>query len=260
MNYKNLNEVINYIEAHLDTKIDCKKMSKIIGLSEYSLQRIFMFLANMSLTEYIRKRRLSKALEDLKNSNMKIIDIAFKYNYNSSISFSRAFKQYFGVTPNECRKNNKKYKIFPVIKFNEDNNIYDEVSYEIKSIDEVNIYCYEVAALRHDDLLYKIRDLYKKYDVELPKTNRYGIYLNDNNKHRYLLGTTERFNNTKKIIIKKGKYAVFDVLTRNQEDIIKMYHLIYNEWLSSTNHKLRDDMFEFEYYCEDNCYVYIPIR
>ena len=108
MNYKNLNEVINYIEVHLDTKIDCKEMSKIVGLSEYSLQRIFMLLANMSLTEYIRQRRLSKALEDLKNSNMKIIDIAFKYNYNSSISFSRAFKQYFGVTPSECRKNNKK--------------------------------------------------------------------------------------------------------------------------------------------------------
>ena len=63
----------------------------MIGVSEYSLQRIFMFITDLSLSEYIRKRRLSRAFEELKTSDIKIIDLSIKYQYESSISFSRAF-------------------------------------------------------------------------------------------------------------------------------------------------------------------------
>ena len=79
MNYEYLNNMIQYIEEHLTEKISYKELAKIVGVSEYSLQRIFTFLTNISLSEYIRKRRLSKAFEELKKSDIKIIDLAIKY-------------------------------------------------------------------------------------------------------------------------------------------------------------------------------------
>ena len=140
MNYENLNKMIQHIEDNLTEKIEYKKLAKIVGVSEYSLQRIFVFLANISLSEYIRKRRLSKAYEELKETDIKIIDLAIKYQYDSAISFSRAFKNLFGITPSECKNHEKEYKLFPMIKFN-NYEIYTELSYEIKEIDEMVVYC-----------------------------------------------------------------------------------------------------------------------
>ena len=85
-------KLIKYIEANLTEKIDYNELSKILAVSEQSMQRIFIFITNMSLSEYIRKRRLSKAYEELKSSNIKIIDLAIKYQYDSENSFSRSFK------------------------------------------------------------------------------------------------------------------------------------------------------------------------
>ena len=84
MNNEYLNKMIQYIEEHLTEKIEYSELAKIVGVSEYSLQRIFMFLTNISLADYIRKRRLSKALEELKKTDIKIIDLAIKYQYESS--------------------------------------------------------------------------------------------------------------------------------------------------------------------------------
>mgnify|MGYP004594679783 CR=1 FL=1 len=108
-----MNKMIDYIENNLDNEIDFSELSKITNINIFILERIFMFLTNMTLTEYIKKRRLSKAFEDIRNTNSKIIDIAFKYQYNSASSFNRAFKQLFNITPTECRKGIGNYKIIP---------------------------------------------------------------------------------------------------------------------------------------------------
>lgn len=76
-----LNEMISYIEENLCEDIDYQDLSRIVGISEYSLQKIFVFLTGISISEYIRKRRLSKAFEEIKRTNSKIIDIAVKYHY-----------------------------------------------------------------------------------------------------------------------------------------------------------------------------------
>lgn len=85
-------ELIKYIETHLTEKIDYNELAKILSVSEQSMQRIFIFITNMSLSEYIRKRRLSKAYEELKSSDIKIMDLAIKYQYESETSFTRSFK------------------------------------------------------------------------------------------------------------------------------------------------------------------------
>ena len=139
MNYDYLNQMIQYIENHLTEKIEYKELAKIVGVSEYSLQRIFLFLTNVSLAEYIRKRRLSKAFEELKTSDIKIIDLAIKYQYDSNISFARAFKNLFGITPSECKTNVKEYTLFPIIKFN-NTKTYKTLNYNIQNLDEIVVY------------------------------------------------------------------------------------------------------------------------
>ena len=118
-----------------------------------------MFITGVSLSEYIRKRRLSKSFEELKTSNIKIIDLALKYQYESAISFSRAFKKLFGITPSECKKSTKSFKLFPIIKFNNNEN-YDELDYEIKNLNEITVYGKKTVSKTYDDSLYNIRKLY----------------------------------------------------------------------------------------------------
>ena len=264
MNYNLLNEMINYIEDNLTEDIDYNVLAKIVGISEYSLQRIFTFLTNISISEYIRKRRLSKAFEELKTSDIKIIDLAIKYNYDSSISFSRAFKQYFGITPSECRNSDDYFKLFPIIKFNNNNYLCDELNYEIKDVEEKEIYCFGVDAYTNEDLLFNIRKLYKDLKSngihsELNKIGMYGISLYKNNKYFYYVGSEKNYKNTEKIIIPKSKYVIFNVGAREQKDIVKTENLIYNQWIKSTDYEILNE-FNFELYIDDNCYLYIPIK
>ena len=64
-----MNKMIDYIENNLDNEIDFSELSKITNINIFILERIFTFLTNMTLTEYIKKRRLSKAFEDIRNTN-----------------------------------------------------------------------------------------------------------------------------------------------------------------------------------------------
>ncbi|MGL5684193.1 MAG: AraC family transcriptional regulator [Vagococcus fluvialis] len=105
--------VINYIEEHLEENIDMKKIEQLAKVSEYNFQKIFSILSGLTLGDYIRKKRLSKSLYDLRETDEKIIDIAFKYGYSSSESYSRAFQQLFNISPSKARKEQLELTIFP---------------------------------------------------------------------------------------------------------------------------------------------------
>ena len=264
MNFDYLNEMIQYIEEKLTEEIKYNELARIVGVSEYSLQRIFMFLTNISIAEYIRKRRLSKAFEELKTSNIKIIDLAIKYRYDSSISFSRAFKNMFGITPSECKNAQKEYKQYPIIKFNNNNNLCKELNYEIKKLEETIIYCVKTSSETSEDFLYNIRKLYS--DIEksglhkkLNESGMYGISLCKKDICYYYVGSKKQYANTEKFIIPRGKYVIFNVGSREQKDIAETQKNIYSQWLPSTNYKI-DEEFNIELYIENNCYLYMLLK
>lgn len=266
MNNKLLNEMIFYIESHLTEDIKYKDLAKIVGLNDFILQRIFTFVVGISISEYIRKRRLSKSYEDLKLTNDKIIDIAFKYGYDSHISFTRAFKKEFDITPTELRKNKtQKFKGYPILKFNNITDAYLGLDFEIKMVDEKEVYCKKVSAKNHEDLLYKIRKLYKeikdnKLWNKINRVGQYGIsYFTNDENYEYYVGSELNIKGLEKLVIKKGKYAVFNVHSRNQKDIVKIDNIIYEKWLPSTSHKIRDG-YDYEFYIDDTCYIYIPLE
>ena len=100
---KNLNDAISYIEKNLAEEISYEVISKIAGCSVYNFQRMFSYIADKPLSEYIRSRRLTMAAFDLLNSTERIIDIALKYGYESQDAFTRAFKNFHGVLPSSVR-------------------------------------------------------------------------------------------------------------------------------------------------------------
>jgi len=136
---KGMNNVIEYIEENLTRPIKYESLSKIVGCSVYEFSRIFSFMAGMSVSEYIRRRRLSQAVFDIQNGSEKIIDVTLKYCYDSPTAFTRAFKELHGATPVSVRKTNVSLKTYPPITFVLTIKGVNEMKFRIEKMDSFQI-------------------------------------------------------------------------------------------------------------------------
>ena len=96
---RKLSAAIDYIENHLDGDISYDEAAKIACCSTFYFQRVFSYVAGVSLSEYIRRRKMTQAAFDLQRTGAKVIDIALKYGYASPTSFNRAFQSVHNITP-----------------------------------------------------------------------------------------------------------------------------------------------------------------
>lgn len=112
-----MNNAMAFIEEHLTEELDYSKLAQLAFCSEYHFKRMFSFLAGISLSEYIRRRKLTLAALDLKDRELRIIDVAVKYGYNSADAFSRAFQSLHGVLPSEARQEGRLLKAYPRMTF-----------------------------------------------------------------------------------------------------------------------------------------------
>ena len=96
-----IKQAVDYIEEHILDKIDYIELSKIIYSSSYHFQRVFGITCGVTLGEYIRRRRLTLAGQELLDKNVKVIDLAYKYGYDTPESFSRAFYRFHGLLPSQ---------------------------------------------------------------------------------------------------------------------------------------------------------------
>lgn len=109
MNYDAcIKKSIEYIDNNLNKKIELKDLADNVYLSKYHFHRVFHAAVGEPVAEYIRKKRLMKAAEDLLYTDGKIVDIAFKYQFSSQEVFTKAFKKLYGMPPREFRVSQNK--------------------------------------------------------------------------------------------------------------------------------------------------------
>lgn len=94
---------LEIIESRIDEEIPIEELADIAGLSLFYYQRLFKRLVKKPVREYVKLRRLARACETLKNTNSRIIDIAYMYGFSSYEVFARAFKIAYNLTPTEYR-------------------------------------------------------------------------------------------------------------------------------------------------------------
>jgi len=112
-----MNRVVHYIEENLTEPMHYETLARMVGCSVHEFSRIFSFMTGISLSEYVRRRRLSCAVFDIQRGNAKIIDIAQKYCYDSPAAFTRAFVALHGCAPMAARKADVALKHFSPLKF-----------------------------------------------------------------------------------------------------------------------------------------------
>lgn len=107
-----IQNALDYIEKHITEDLDYEDIAAEAACSSFYFQRIFGILCGLSLGEYIRNRRLTLAGSELSTADVKVIDIALKYGYESPESFTRAFSKFHGISPSEAKKDGSKLKLF----------------------------------------------------------------------------------------------------------------------------------------------------
>lgn len=113
-----INKSIKYIENNLCEELKLKDIAMQSNFSEFYFDKLFRRFTGVSAMEYVRRRRLTEAALDLGKTSEKITDIAFKYQFSSEESFSRAFRKAYGISPRKYRdnvnimKSNENIKIF----------------------------------------------------------------------------------------------------------------------------------------------------
>jgi len=128
-----LNQSMKYIEEHLADEIDYEQLGRIACCSAFHFQRMFTYMAEMTLSEYIRRRRMSLAAVDLQGGDAKVVDIAEKYGYHSPTAFNRAFQGVHGIAPSAVRNEGVSVKSFPPITFEITVKGAEEMNYRIET-------------------------------------------------------------------------------------------------------------------------------
>lgn len=113
-----IESLINYIEDNIEDKLTLELLSNVICLSKFHLIRVFKSITDITIMNYVRSRKLASSLNDLLKTDLRIIDIASKYNFEHEQTYIRSFRKEYGITPAKFRKNHTPVKIVDKINMN----------------------------------------------------------------------------------------------------------------------------------------------
>ncbi|CAH0293066.1 AraC family transcriptional regulator [Peribacillus sp. Bi134] len=258
---KNMNGAIKFIEENLTNEIDFKEVARIAYCSEYHFKRMFSFLAGISLSEYIRRRRLTLAAFELKDNNIKVIDIAIKYGYSSPDSFARAFQHLHGITPSEARSNGHSLKAYPPMSFQLSIKGGSEMNYRIEEKEAFHI----IGIKKRVPIIFngvnpEIASMWKSLDEKtinelkhLSNVEPLGLLsasanfsegrLEEKGELDHYIGaatTRECPENLTQLKVDASTWAVFEAVGPFPETLQNVWGRIYSEWFPSSNYEQRE--------------------
>lgn len=256
--YNELNKITDYIENHILEKITISELAHLIGLNENILKNVFSCLTGITINEYIRLRRLSLSVTDILNGES-ITNVSYKYLYNSSSSYNRAFKKFEGITPKDLKKNDKELKLFNKIVFKESFKDYN-IEYKIYKNKEFNLY-FIFKEIDYDNRTKEIPIFWKEVKSKYPEfiNNKHYGFLDKRYETKYYYCLLEKeFKDSKIINIKKCDYFAIKTNSFESKDIIKNINKGIKEYIKSLNYKLLD-IPRIEVYYNNYVEILIPI-
>ncbi|MFQ8009837.1 GyrI-like domain-containing protein [Bacillus sp. NIO_002] len=255
---KRMNSALTYIEENLTNDIDFKEAARLAFCSEYHFKRMFSFLTGISLSEYIRRRRLTLAAFELKDSSVKVIDLAIKYGYHSPDSFARAFQNLHGIRPSEAKHNGHSLKAYPRMTFQLSIKGGNEMNYRIEEKEAFRI----VGIKKRVPILFKgvnpdIASMWESLDEaainqlkELSNVAPVGLIsastnfsegrTEENGELDHYIGaaTTKHCpNHLSQLEVPASTWAVFEASGSFPDALQEVWGRIYSEWFPSSHYE-----------------------
>ena len=246
---------IGYMEGHLGEAVGLEDVAREVHLSPFFLQRGFSLMTGYGIGEYLRNRRLYEAALDLQRGPEKVIDIAFKYGYETPESFAKAFARFHGATPTQVREgaptrtflpltiqitiqggNQMDCKITPMFPFKVIG-FQKEFDYET-AYAEIPRFWDEICE-KYANNVYAGNDPANPYEQALVDNciGEYGVCIDDIGcgKFRYLIAGKYTGGSVPEGMalyeFPRGEWAVFDCIGPNPQTLQSVNTRVFQEWL-----------------------------
>ncbi len=256
-----MNGAIDYIEEHLTDEIDYREVARRAACSEYHFRRMFPFITGVSLSEYIRRRRLTLAASELNERKVSVSKISKKYGYSSPDAFTRSFKSWHGVTPSDVQKGGQSVKVCPKMTFHLTIEGGTEMKYRIEEKEAFQI----VGIKKRVPIIFEgvnpeIESMWKRLKGETveelkqlsnvqPKgliqasTNFSEGRMEEKGELDHYIGvatTREGRNDFEKLAVPALTWAVFEAEGPFPETLQETWGRIFSEWFPSSNYELAE--------------------
>ncbi len=255
---KELNHVIDYIEDHLTDDLSPQIISEYAGVSDYHFRKIFFYLSGLTLSEYIKNRKLSEANKDLLNGE-RVTDVAFKYGYQSMDGFTRAFKKWSGFLPSDVMKKGI-IKSFPKLSFiitvkggmNMEFRIEDKPAFNLvgvskrvpmqfEGINQEIVKLAESITEEQKEEMHSLQNM-EPYEIVNASYDADADFLREEGELTHLIGILTTENNVsnllEKVHVEACTWAVFPNEGLFPSTLQNTMARIYSEWLPSSNYEV----------------------
>ncbi len=279
--FERMKNALDYLEENMQGELDIEQAAKVAFSSAFHFQRMFHMLTGITVAEYVRRRRLTLAAQELAASDIRVLEVALKYGYESPEAFSKAFRKVQGISPSAAREAGTELRAYPRISFHLSLKGDKDMNYKI-----IEKSCFKVfgkgkkVSTKNGENLLQIPKFWQECDaagftdslVKVEGGELFGICMNDyeNEYFTYLIAREK----TKDILLPEGTeeftipaatWAVFESTGPMPGAIQKVWERIYSEWFPSTGYEQANAP-QLELYPEGDsskddykCEVWVPI-
>jgi AraC family transcriptional regulator len=252
--FQKMLDSIEHIEDNLDSYLSIQDIAAIACMSKFHFQRMFSMLTGYTVSEYIRNRRITVAAQELAHSKTKVIDVAFKYGYETPESFTKAFRRIHGISPSAARKYGNTLKAYPKLSFQIQMKGDVEMDYKIMEKDAFSVVGKSIRTTTIGGENYrKIADFWvesnqdgfvQKLGGNAGELGLFGICIDFDNTQEnltYLIGAEKNINNLpvdwEEHQIPAAAWVVFPVHGAMPDAMPKVWKRIFSEWFPATGYE-----------------------